>query len=339
MVLCDKVKLNPLQFLTVSKPLNGEETMKLKSFVWLFAVIFLIAGALPATAQSELAAVLEVLDAGVMVQRANTENPISVRVEAIVGVGDVITTDETGSARITFFADGVSTELMPNTTYRIEEFTGDDETFILDVTVLAGMTVQQIDRVLNAESSYDVETPGMTLSARGTDFALRVEENGRSAMLVTEGMVDSAADDASADVAPGFGVRSEVGSPLSDVVAATSFESLDSALDGCTVAVPINEDIRLNLRSAPSLDAARVGTIAPLTIDNVTGTTDDGAWFRIPFRGGFAWFTTADMDVAEGCAGLRLFPLDTVEDTSLYEAVGSAIDPIDLADSAEEESD
>ncbi|MGB1288946.1 MAG: FecR domain-containing protein [Aggregatilineales bacterium] len=299
--------------------------------LFLPVVIALVSiGVLISSAQSELAAVLEVLDAGVTIQRVNTDNAIPINIEAIVGVGDVITTDATGRARITFFSDGVATELMPETSYRIEQFEGDDETFTLNVTVLAGMTLQQIDRVLNAESSYDVETPGMTLSARGTEFAIRVEDSGRSAMLVSEGMVDSVAGEDNADVTPGFGIRSEVGEALSDVVAATSFDALDSALDGCEVGVAINDDVRLNLRVSPDLSAARVGTIAPMTIDMAIGTVENesGSWYRIPFRGGFAWFTTGQLSIMNDCAGLRVFAEDIREDTSLYESMGDAIDPL-----------
>lgn len=287
------------------------------------------------SAQGQLAATLEVLSPGVVVQRFNTVNAIEVTVEAIVGVGDLIRTDETGSARITFFADGTDTELMPNTEYVIQQFEGDEDTFIIAVEVLVGETQQRLGQLLDSDSSYNVDTPGMLLAARGTVFDIRVEDDGRAAMLVSEGNVDASADSTSADastsanVPTGFGVRSEDGGPLSDVVQATTFDELDAALDGCTATASTPDDVRINVRIGPSLEQPRVGTIAASEIGRFFGTTEDGQWFRIAFRGGFGWILTTDNTLQETCAGLRLFPASQLEDPQLYEFIG---DPIDIQD-------
>ncbi|MGB1287881.1 MAG: FecR family protein [Aggregatilineales bacterium] len=292
--------------------------------VAILLTLFLL-GILPASlAQGEMAAVLEVLEPGVMVQRAGTQNPITVNVEAIVGVGDVITTDATGHARITFFSDGISTELTPNTVYRIDRFEGDTETFALNMSVLAGITRQQIDRVLNAETIYNVETPGMAMVARGTEFDVRVEEGGRSALVVFEGGVGTLAEAETEEIAPGFGVRSEEDGALSDVVRAINFAELDAALDGCAASVNISEDVQVNFRLAPSLDAPRVGAIDPTLINNVVGTLEtDMTWYRIRFDGAFAWFTTNALSLDPNCAGLRLFPADMTENPADYETMGA----------------
>ena len=157
------------------------------------------------TAQTQLAATLEVLDPSVEVLRVNTANPIAVSVEAIVGVGDTIYTGENGRARITFFSDGTSVELEPNTEYVINEFSSEGDSFQLRTSVLIGRATHQLARILDASSAYEIETPGMTLAARGTEFTIRVEDTGRSAMLVHEGNVDANAEDESEDVANGYG--------------------------------------------------------------------------------------------------------------------------------------
>jgi len=283
------------------------------------------------TAQGELAATLEVLSPSVEVLRVNTTNPIEVSVEAIVGVGDIIRTDEAGRARITFFADGTETELLPNTEYTIERFEGNEGSFTLSVSVLAGQTQQRINNLLDADSEYSVNTPGMTLAARGTAFDIRVEENGRSAMLVSEGNVDAAKDtEDSANVESGFGIRAEAGGTLSDVVRATSFENLDSALDGCDVSINFDGDIRLNVRTGPSLERPRVGTVAPAETALFVGVSESGQWYRINFQGGFGWIFAEEVQIAEACAGLRQFPDAHTEDVTLYEALGDTIDPDDL---------
>ncbi len=276
-------------------------------------------------AQNELAATLEVLDAGVEVQRVNTVNWIPVSVEAIVGVGDLIRTDATGRARITFFADGVDTELLPNTVYSIQQFSGDDTQFTIQAEVLLGQTVQRLTRLLNAGSRYDINTPTMTLAARGTAFAIRVEEGGRAAMIVTEGTVNAAKEAETADVPPEFGIRAD--ESLSDVVRASTFAELDAAIDGCSAAVRTSDDVSINVRVSPSTDVPRVGTIDAREITRFMGVTESGNWYRINYRGGFGWVLSSTAELVGACAGLRVFP-DSYgpEDAALYELVGDPVD-------------
>lgn len=284
------------------------------------AAIVLSAGR--TTAQTDLAAVLEVLQAGVEVQRVNTSTWLPVRLEGIVGVGDHIRTDATGRARITFFADGTEAELLPNTEYRIQTFSGSSEQFTITAEVLIGQTLQRLSRILDSNSSYNILTPGMGLVARGTEFAIRVESNGRSAMLVTEGLVG--ADDAGlngvaaseAEVAPGFGVRAATDEPLSDVVRAQTFAELDAALDGCPATVTTPDDVSLNVRAAPSTDADLLGYLSAAAVTTVFGQVAESGWYRIAFADsstGYGWILSSTAEVNSTCAGLREFPVDHSE--------------------------
>lgn len=281
----------------------------------------------------ELAATLEVLGGTIEVKRINTENWIAVNIEAIVGVGDTIRTNGTGQARITFFSDGVETDILPNSEFSIDTFTGGtevDDSFNLEVSVVIGQTVQRLGRVLDASSSYDVNTPGMTLAARGTEFAIRVEDTGRAGMLVKEGLVDAGSDGTTADVPAEFGIRSAVDETLSDVVRASTFDELDSGLDGCTVIVSTLDDVRLNVRISPNIDAFRIGTIDAADIDIFYGVNTSSNWYRILFNGGFGWILSSASDVQDSCAGLRVFPDDHSEDIETYDSFGEFIDPADF---------
>ncbi|MBL8132229.1 MAG: FecR domain-containing protein [Anaerolineae bacterium] len=281
--------------------------------------------------QPELAALLEVMEGVVEVNRVNTEQWIAVRVEAIVGVGDRIRTDTTGEARVTFFADGIETDIRPNTEMRIEQFRGNTQTFELQVEVILGQTIQRIGRALDASSSYSVTTPAMSLAARGTQFAIRVEESGRSAMLVSDGSVEATNPEEAEAVAPGFGIRAESGGELSDVVRAVTFEALDASLDGCPAVLTTVDDVSLNVRQAPSINAALVGYVAAADVDTLIGVTEAGKWYRIEFQGGFGWVQSSTAAIDENCAGLRLFPDDAApEDASLFEAPNESM----LQDSA-----
>jgi hypothetical protein len=259
-------------------------------------------------APAELAATLEVLQAGVEVQVRDTVNWVPVRVEAVVAFGDRIRTDATGRARITFFAEGVETELQPNTEYEIGSIQGTPEAFTIEVSVLAGQTIQRLTQLLDANSRYVVQTPGMQLAARGTEFAIRVEANGRSAMLVSAGAVTATNPDAEASVDPGFGIRAAVADSLSDVVRATTFDELDAALDGCTLSTTTPDDTVFNVRSGPSVEFPIIGTIAPADVAIVIGQTETSNWYRIEFEAGFGWFLSSEGEIVGTCAGLRQFP-------------------------------
>lgn len=269
----------------------------------------------------DLVAVLEVIEAGVEVRRAGVEMWVPINVETLVGVGDAIRTDATGAARITFFTDGAFTDLTPGTEYRILTFRGGEDRFTLTVEILAGIVMQQFARLLDPASSYEVLTPGMAMTVRGTDFAVRVEEDGRSALLTVEGLVAAEAGGAVASVDPGFGVRSAVGEELSDVVPATTFEELDAALDGCAGTFETVADVRLNVRVGPGLDFGRVGSIDPQDIFHMVGIDETGAWYRIPYNQGYAWVNSATFDVTT-CDALRRFSLDDFETEMEMEDVG-----------------
>jgi hypothetical protein len=280
--------------------------------------------------QSDLAATIEVISGTVEVKRVNTANWIAINVEAIVGVGDTIRTGEDGEARVTFFSDGVETDILPSSELMINTFTGGiepDDDFTLEVSVLVGQTVQRLGRVLDAGSSYEVTTPGMTLAARGTEFKIRVEDNGRAGMLVSEGNVDANSDESTANVPSNFGIRSAADEALSDVVQASTFEELDAALDGCVVAVTTLDDVRLNVRISPNRDAFRVGTIAAEDIDIFYGVSESGNWYRIAFNNSFGWILSTSSSVESACAGLRVFADNHSEDIDSYDTLGEVIDP------------
>lgn len=300
-----------------------------------FIVTLLLIGfALPVQAQADLAATLEVLQAGVEIQRVNTTQWLPVRVEGIVGVGDTIRTDATGRARITFFADGTDTELLPGTEYRIQTFNGNDTTFNLTAEVLIGQTLQRLNRLLDANSSYNILTPGMGLVARGTQFAIRVEDGGRSAMLVQEGTVEAepeetpdTPDERTVTVAAGFGVRAEEDAPLSDVVQATTFDQLDAALDGCPAVLTTPDDVSLNVREGPSLEAAIIGYLPASEVTLLFGQVEEAGWYRVPFADsatGFGWVLSSTVEIDETCAGLRGFESVFIEGDAAEAGVDAA---------------
>jgi hypothetical protein len=316
----------------------------MKRLLFLIFAMFLLIPSAITQETGELAAVLEVLAGDVEIQRVNTVNRLPVSVEAVVGVGDTIYTGADGRARITYFEDGVSTEILPDTTYRIDRFEGDvaGDTFNLEVSVLLGRTAQQLQRLLSPNASYDINTPSMTLAARGTAFEVRVEDTGRAGMIVSEGLVDANADAQNADVPAGFGVRSVVedasAQGLSDVVRATTFEELDAALDGCTIGITTPDDVSLNVRNSPTTEAELVGYLTADSISTAIGTNASGDWYRVTFEDSFGWVLASSAQVGDTCAGLRVFPDDYTEGDMLTPDVAPA-DTNDASDDASSTDD
>lgn len=289
-------------------------------------LIFLLSGLWVgvATSQSERVAVLEVLQAGVEVKRAGTDQWIPVSVESIVGVGDSIRTDRTGEARITFFGTGADTELAPSTEFKIRRFDGQDDAFFISVEVLSGITRQQVRGFLDIRSSYELITPGMAMTVRGTEFAVRVEDGGRSSLITTEGAVAALAQRTTEEISAGFGVRAPVGEALSAVVPATTFDELDTALDGVAATFETTADIRLNVRIGPGVDYERVGSLEPSEITTILGTDQTSLWYRIPFREGYAWVSGELIEVKVDLNKVPRYGGDFTEDISLYTFVGDA---------------
>ncbi len=305
--------------------------MKLSSRKSLIALVSLLLLSIVVYAQQQttLAATLEVLKSGVEVKRVDTPNWITVKVEAIVGVGDQVRTDATGSARITFFTDGVDTDLLPNTTYSIKEFKGEGQSFTLNAQVLAGETTQRLGRALDANSSYNITTPGMVLAARGTEFSVRVEDSGRAGLLVQKGVVEADNEKNLAKVPPEFGIRAAPNAALSDVVKASSFAELDAALDGCSAKITTPDDVRLNVRLGPNRTAPRIGTLDASALETLVGMSDipgnKTTWYRVAFNGSFGWILSSTARIGQNCSGLRVFTPDWREDASAYTTLGETI--------------
>jgi hypothetical protein len=275
------------------------------------AVLLLLIAPARLWAQTGLAATLEVLAPGVEVLRSGTSNWIAIEVESIVGAGDTVRTDDTGRALITYFADGTDTEVRPNSEMRIDTFLGSGDTFTLTLEVFVGQTIQRIGRALGDGSSYAVNTPAMTLAARGTQFIVRVESTGRAAMLVREGIVQAEADSEVVEVEPEFGVRADARTGLSEAVRASTFEQLDAALDGCAVTITNPDDVSFNVRSSPQPNGELIATLTVPNIPRVFGITESTGWYRVALDDGFGWIRATALTVERDCAGLRVFPDDT----------------------------
>jgi len=308
------------------------EIMKLFRLLSFTVCILCLSGWRPARADAQLVASLDVLGPNVTMRRAGTDTFVNISKETLVGVGDTVRTSPTARARITFFANGTDTEVQPSSEIQIDDFSGTEDKFTISLTVVLGQTTQRIAKLLDSNSSYTINSTGLELAVRGTSFDVRVEPSGRSALIVKTGAVATkntgAPSATSAQVGPGFGVRAEAGKGLSDVVRASSFAQLDSALDGCGALISTAGDVRLNVRTGPGLGFARIGQLGNNFRQGVLGVTETTKWYRVVFKGGFGWVYAPALKLDATCPGLRTFP-DTFgpEDTSLYQGLEPGYSP------------
>ncbi len=302
--------------------------MTRKAAFSIVVVFSLLVGAWPAFSQNagELAATLEVL-APAWGARVNTVNWIAVNAEAIVGVGDLIRPDASGQARITFFSDGVATSFsrtrVPDRALREERLP-----VRYSASLLVGQIINRVERLLDTQSSYDIQTPGMELTVRGTEFLVRVEASGRSAALVRSG-ITAASNAAQAPRSRPVRNPRGAGRAAGDVVAATNFESLDAALDGCAAQVQTADDVRLNVRLGPAREYPRVGTLDGAEIDLFMGVSASAVVSR-GLPGGLRLGAGQPRDDRPGLRRPARVPDTPVEDPALYRALGEEIRLEDL---------
>jgi hypothetical protein len=171
------------------------------------------------------------------------------------------------------------------------------------------------------------------MAVRGTVFDVRVEQSGRSATIVREGAVRASSPgtaagspSAEAEVPAGFGVRAELAAGLSEVVPATSFTDLDSALDGCSGVLTASTDVSINVRLGPATTFARVGRLDPGDPVQLIGLVESRSWYRIEFKGGFAWVAAPSITQGADCKSLRRFPdSQPAEDPARYSGLDADI--------------
>jgi hypothetical protein len=290
--------------------MNRHRVLLIRYMLTLALALTGMGGMFSARASGELVAALESLSGTVSVKRFDAGDYTQVNGETLVGVGDTVRTAANSRARITFFSNGVETDILPESEFRIDAFTGDEKSFEIAVTVLIGQTAQRVTRLLDANSRYTINSTGLILAVRGTEFAVRVEASGRSATIVQAGLVkaENPGTAGLADVPAGFGVRAEAAKGLSDVVRAATFAQLDAALDGCNAVIKTEGDVVLNVRTGPDLSFTKIGTLDNFTRQRVLGVTETTKWYRIPYLGWFAWVFAPALELDKACAGLRRYP-------------------------------
>ena len=142
--------------------------------------------------------------------------------------GDEISTSSDGQARLTF-GGGETAELGPNTRLELLELYLSPMTRGL-VAVLAlhqGGVLARIRHVLFRGMRFEVQTPVVTVAARGTAFRCDLLSSSQARIVVLEGVVDVSMGEQSVELEAGQMLDAHLGQPLVPAMAPASAPSTE----------------------------------------------------------------------------------------------------------------
>lgn len=254
------------------------------------------------------AAIIRVIGQEIFFQRQNTtvEHPLRASAVALLGVGDRIRTGENGRVLISL-QDQYAVLLLPNSEYTLLDFEYDDLGVMRVDARLSGIAIHNFED--SAQTlDYRLEAETFDVGASVGDFAVwSVPNLGLQAVTNALGEVDIyPEDDIHVTIGSGMGFAVSYSTepvPLTLPLHASQLVAQSVKCDGI---VNINTTEGLRLRAGAALDFLVVDALEDKQHVSITGTTENGLWYRIPFQTGFGWIYSS-LIIAD-CEDLRRFP-------------------------------
>lgn len=128
------------------------------------------------------------------VSATSPENPSTHAISDgdMVTVGTILSTGSDSIASL-LFSDNSTLRLAPKTTIQIASVTSEKGGLAIDIKQEVGETWSRVERLLDQETRYTVETPTTSTTVRGTSFNVSVDLDGSSAIDAAEHDVSVAA--------------------------------------------------------------------------------------------------------------------------------------------------
>ncbi|MEL6148281.1 MAG: SH3 domain-containing protein [Chloroflexota bacterium] len=266
-----------------------------------------------ALAQSQLVALLTADASGVELQRVGTDTWVPINVESVIGVGDTIRTGSDGGSTIRFFPENAFVTLQPETELRIETLESSDDGYTVEYFVLRGGTSQVLTSPDEKPASFTVTTGAVQTLTRGGQFDLSVAANGDTAVLSQAGQVFTVSNQGLTEIPAESGVQVGLDGNLGDVLPVQNMAELTAAVEGVPASFLFEGDILLNVRTGPSTSTEAIGSIDPMQIERVLGTSEDGNWYRIPFNNRIGWVSGQSLSVITDETHLLAYPANHIE--------------------------
>lgn len=159
-------------------------------------VILLVVMVPSVWAEDRPIATLEPIQGEILLKVADSDLWMVVTTPTQVNAGDEIRTGTEGWAVLTFF-EGTYTEILANTELIIQALSlpeNEGDSFTINLELRIGDTFNTVGALLDQESGFEVEMPGMTASVRGTEWYNRVIPTGCSMVYTVVGEVATFSD-------------------------------------------------------------------------------------------------------------------------------------------------
>lgn len=262
------------------------------------------------SAQSiELSAVVMVISEPVLIQRAGTETDLPLREGSIapIGAGDQVRTGVNGRL-ILLFPDTNPLYLLPSTHYELQEFTSSDSGFFRVSGYLhEGIAIQQFHEDPQ-HWQYRLQSSALTVLKPSSHFAVWAVTGRLEAAISVAGELlvqkpDQSDEISIASEAGLFATLSNESQPLVPPYHAAQLLALSL---NCRGVVSTGGGEGLRLRRGAALDYQIVDLLQDGQNVLITGITENGLWYRIPFQTGFGWIYSSL--VRANCPALPRFP-------------------------------
>ncbi len=279
---------------------------------WLTLILAFVFAQALLSAQQPVAAVVQITFAGVQLQRANTLDwlPLPVDAQAPFGIGDVLRTNKTGRALITF-ADASQTLLLPGSEYQLEGFDQNAKQQVsITLRLLKGRSVQLITDATKL-ANYQLHLQHMTLQQPTALFATQVLDSS-SDVIVAQGSLTASKDEIMIDLQAGSGLRAM--DTLGEVIAITapqgfSFLSVTSITCRGIANATLPGENSVTVRIGPGEDYLNLGNIPNGTQVAIVGKTDSGKRYLTPFLSSYGWLIANGINV-ESCDTIPIVPAE-----------------------------
>ncbi|MEL7236489.1 MAG: SH3 domain-containing protein, partial [Chloroflexota bacterium] len=218
-----------------------------------------------------------------------------------------------GGSTIRFFPENAFVTLQPETELRIETLESSDDGYTVEYFVLRGGTSQVLTSPDEKPASFTVTTGAVQTLTRGGQFDLSVAANGDTAVLSQAGQVFTVSNQGLTEIPAESGVQVGLDGNLGDVLPVQNMAELTAAVEGVPASFLFEGDILLNVRTGPSTSTEAIGSIDPMQIERVLGTSEDGNWYRIPFNNRIGWVSGQSLSVITDETHLLAYPANHIE--------------------------
>jgi len=267
----------------------------------------------PVNAQQPVAAVVQITYDGVQLQRANTQDWLSLPVgaQAPFGIGDTLRTDKTGRALINY-AGAAETLLLPGGDYQLQAFDQTDKLQInLALNLIKGRSIQHINAA-GTFASYKLYLQDMTLQQPTNLFATQVLPDSASDVIVAQGSLTASKDTKTVDLQAGSGLRAmKILGEVTPIASPQgfSFLSVTSATCRAIANSTIPGEDSVAVRIGPGEDYLNLGNIPNGTQVAIVGKMESGSRYLTPYLSSYGWLIANGINI-QSCDTIPIVPAE-----------------------------